>query len=110
MAPGRVRPVARAVARPPERWFARIARRAAGSTRYAGGDGQGRSRPQGTRLPLQKSYRRVKTVNLTLQDDGGSAATLKVLDKDEVQGPLVRAFDAAGQGATATIDATVQGY
>jgi hypothetical protein len=65
---------------------------------------------EGARLPLQKSYRRIKTVNLTLQDDGGTAATLKVLDKDELDGPLVRAFDAAGQGTAATIDATLQGY
>jgi hypothetical protein len=65
---------------------------------------------EGARLPLHKSYRRIKTVNLTLQDDGGSSATLKVLDKDAIEGPLVRAFDAAGLGTAATIDAIVQGY
>lgn len=67
--------------------------------------------PGGTRLPITKTYRRIKVVGgIALQDDGGDAVTVKVLDKDSVQGPLLRAFNAAGAGTAALIDATVQGY
>ncbi|MEX2642884.1 MAG: hypothetical protein WD270_05495 [Acetobacterales bacterium] len=63
----------------------------------------------GTRLPVTKPFRVIRNVQLTLQDDAGSAERLKLLDKS-LSGPLVRAFDGAGAGAAATIDATVQGY
>jgi len=63
----------------------------------------------GARLPLTKRYRRIVNVNLTLQDDGGNAVTVKALDKDARLGPRIRAFDAALMGASATIDATIQG-
>ena len=65
--------------------------------------------PQGARLPLAKRYRKIVAVNLTLQDDGGNAVTVKALDKNASLGPRIRAFDAALMGASATIDATVQG-
>lgn len=64
----------------------------------------------GTRLPIANDYRTIKTVIATLQDDGGAARTVKVIDKDPDLGPLLRAFDATGAGTTATIDARVQGY
>lgn len=63
----------------------------------------------GTRLPIVNSYRSVKAVQLTLVADGGTAVTARVLDRD-VTGPLVRAFDSAGNGAGATVNAIVQGY
>ena len=61
-----------------------------------------------TRLPTAKSWRRITHVNLTLQDDGGGAASLRLLDR-AVEGPLVDARDAAGQPVTATIDAEILG-
>jgi len=64
----------------------------------------------GTRLPIQKTYREIVTVNLTLQDDGGTAETARVIDKDETSGPLVKAYDSSGAETGATIDAIVQGF
>lgn len=62
----------------------------------------------GARLPIAKSYREILNVSLTLQDSGGSAATLRLVDK-AVSGPLVKAFDGAGSGAAAVIDARIRG-
>jgi hypothetical protein len=64
----------------------------------------------GTRLPVTKSYRKIVNVQLTLQDDGGSAVRAEVKDKDASLGPLIAAYDGSGSGASATLDATVQGY
>lgn len=64
----------------------------------------------GTRLPITKSYRTITVVSPTLVNDGGAAVTLKVMDKDATNGPLVQAFDDTGAGTPAIIDATVQGY
>jgi hypothetical protein len=64
----------------------------------------------GERLQLDRSWRKIKAVRLTLQDDGGSAFTAKVLDKDEVLGPMVRGFTSAGTGAAALVDAEIEGY
>ncbi len=63
----------------------------------------------GTRLPIAKTYRVIKNVSLTLQDDGGTATTAKVLDKDATNGPLVETLD-GGTGVSGTIDARIQGY
>ena len=63
----------------------------------------------GTRLPIAKTYSVIKTVNLTLQDDGGTATRVRVLDKNPTLGPLVQA-DASGTPTTANIDALIQGY
>jgi len=64
----------------------------------------------GTRLPIQKSYREIVTVNMTLQDDAGTAEVLRIIDKDETNGPLVKAYDSSGAETGATIDAIVQGF
>jgi len=66
--------------------------------------------PGGTRLPITESYRAIKIVSLTLQDDAGTAVTAKIIDKDEALGPLIKAYDAGGSATTALIDATIQGY
>lgn len=63
----------------------------------------------GLRLPLTRTYRRVKGVQLTLQDDGGTAETIKGYDKS-TDGPLVKAKDASGTFTTALFDARVWGY
>jgi hypothetical protein len=64
--------------------------------------------PDGTRLPLTRSFIVIGAVTVTLQ--GGSARTVQVLDRATTPGPLVRAFDAAGVGVAATVDAVVHGY
>ena len=64
----------------------------------------------GTRLSLTKTFDTIQVVNLTLQDDAGTAETLRIIDKNAVTGPLVKAFDASDVATTALIDAHVQGY
>jgi len=63
----------------------------------------------GSRLSLAESFRSIGNVNVTLQDDAGSAIRIKVLDKN-VSGPLIQAYDSSGFGTTDLIDAIVQGY
>lgn len=64
----------------------------------------------GKRLSLTKTYRAIDVVNLTLQDDGGTAAYLKVIDKNATTGPLVKAYTTAGATTTATFDARIKGH
>lgn len=64
----------------------------------------------GTRLALTQTFDTIKVVNLTLQDDAGTAETIKILDKNASLGPLVQAFDSTQTATTATIDAFIQGY
>lgn len=64
----------------------------------------------GTRLPITKTYRTIKAVNLTLQADGGSARSVEVIDKNATLGPTCRGFDSTHTGTAATVDAIVQGY
>ncbi|MGH6937920.1 host specificity factor TipJ family phage tail protein [Hypericibacter sp.] len=67
--------------------------------------------PGGTRLPLTKAYRKILQVPVTLQDDGGTGFTAKVIDKDPVNGPLVKVFDIAGIGVAGLIDVNgLRGY
>ncbi|MFZ2738098.1 MAG: phage tail protein [Burkholderiaceae bacterium] len=63
----------------------------------------------GSRLAIGAGWRSVVIVNLTLQGDGGSATTARVLDKSTT-GPLVQCFNASGAATAATVDAYVQGY
>lgn len=64
----------------------------------------------GTRLALTNTYRNIKNVSLTLQDDGGSARTVKAMDKSAALGPLIQCLNSAGSGTAGKIDATIQGY
>lgn len=66
----------------------------------------------GTNITLSKSFRAIVNVQATLQDDGGNARTVKIINKDfsGFTGPLLQAFDSSGVGTTAVIDVTVQGY
>lgn len=64
----------------------------------------------GTRLTLASAFQSITAVNLTLQDDGGSAFTARVMDKDTVAGPLIKCFNSSGTAVAGTIDAIVQGY
>jgi hypothetical protein len=62
----------------------------------------------GARLPIQRAYRAISTVQVTVQ--GSTARSVAVEDKDSTLGPLVRTFDTSGTAVTATIDATITGY
>jgi hypothetical protein len=64
----------------------------------------------GTRLPITKTYNSITNVALTLQDDGGTAISAKVFDKDADLGPLVKTLNSSGTAVSGTIDATIQGF
>jgi hypothetical protein len=64
----------------------------------------------GTRLTLARTYRVIRNVNLTLQDDGGVAASARVIDKNAALGPLINCFTTAGGATTGRVDAIIQGY
>lgn len=59
----------------------------------------------GTRVPISQTYRAIDYVGeITIQDDGGGAVNVLVVDKNPVTGPLLRAVDGGGNAVTATID------
>jgi hypothetical protein len=67
----------------------------------------------GIRLPIARPWVKIKNVSVTLQDDGGSAETVKGMDKNAALGPLIKCFRQSGGSlveAAGTIDATIQGY
>lgn len=63
----------------------------------------------GQRLVLTKTYSKIINVTPTLQG-GGSAVTIKVIDKNFLLGPLVQGFDGTNTAAAASGDFLVQGY
>jgi hypothetical protein len=63
----------------------------------------------GTRLPLGKTFRVIKNIQLTVQQDGGSAVTARWVDK-LASGPLVQALDTSGNPVASTVDAYIKGY
>lgn len=64
----------------------------------------------GTRLPITKIFRSILAVRLDLQDNGGTAAYVKVMDKSVILHPLIQAFDSSNVTTGALVDAVVQGY
>lgn len=66
--------------------------------------------PAGTRVPITKRYRAIVVVAKHLNDDGGTAAFIRTMDKDAVLGPLVQAFDVTNTPTAAHADVVVQGY
>lgn len=64
----------------------------------------------GTRLPIKNTYRYISNVSITLQDDGGSARTVRVMDKNETLGALIKCFDINGNATSGKIDSIIQGY
>lgn len=62
----------------------------------------------GLRLPVAKAYRLIKNIQLTLQDDGGTATFAKWADK-LTSGPLIYCYNSAGAKVAGTIDAKIQG-
>lgn len=63
----------------------------------------------GTRLALGKTFRAIKNIQLTVQQDGGSAVTARWVDK-LASGPLVQALDISGNPVASTVDAYLKGY
>lgn len=64
----------------------------------------------GTRLAITAGFSVIKNVQLTVQNDGGSAITARTEDKSATLGPLIKCLDAAGSATTGLVDARVQGY
>ena len=62
-----------------------------------------------TRLPITKTFREIRAVNLTLQDVATGARNAIVFDKDAALGPLVKAYDSSNTLVDASVDAIVQG-
>lgn len=63
----------------------------------------------GTRLSLTRSYRQIVSARVTLEDDGGSAAYAKVMDKS-LAGPLIKTFTSSDVATTGLVDVVVHGY
>lgn len=62
------------------------------------------------RLPLSLYFRKIVNMQLTLQDDNGTASYVKIVDKDELLGPLVETYDSSGLKVTSVLDALIRGY
>ena len=56
---------------------------------------------------IGKRVMKIKVVNMTLQDDGGTAMSLVAIDKLRT-GPFIEAYTEAGLNTTAIIDARIQ--
>ena len=64
----------------------------------------------GTRLVLSGTPRKIVSVRCALEDDGGSAAYAKVMDKNAALGPLVKVFNSSNVATTGVVDAVVHWY
>lgn len=63
-----------------------------------------------TRLPITKTYRAIKVVNVTVQTDGNGGISARLIDKDETLGPDVEVLNASGTAVDGLVDAYIQGY
>jgi hypothetical protein len=64
----------------------------------------------GLRLPIAKPYNGIRQVAITLQDDGGAAVNVRVVDKDPLRGPFVQAIDKDSAATGGLIDAFIKGF
>ena len=64
----------------------------------------------GKRLAITKTYAKIKSVQVTLDDDGGAGRFPMVLDKDYLAGPLVEVNDVNNVPVAGVVDAQVVGY
>ena len=64
----------------------------------------------GSRLPLVKVFKVIQNVQITLQDDGGDAVGIRIIDKNATFGPLIQCIDADGNAVAGIVDAIVQGF
>lgn len=64
----------------------------------------------GTRLPITKNYRSIKTVNWSIEYDASypDAFVAHIIDRD-TSGPLIKVFDTSGTPAQGKIHAIIQG-
>jgi hypothetical protein len=65
--------------------------------------------PAGTRVPLTKSYGIIRSVPCDIQQAAGDARSIILVDKDPVNGPLLKAYNAAGTQVAAVVDAHPRG-
>jgi hypothetical protein len=63
-----------------------------------------------TRLPITKTYRAIKAVNVTVQTDGNGGVTARIIDKDATLGPDIEVLNASGTAVIGLVDAVIQGY
>ncbi len=66
--------------------------------------------PGGTRIPLAVDFAVIKNIQLTLEDDGGSAVSARILDKNAALGPLIECIDQTQASVAGRIDARIKGY
>lgn len=64
----------------------------------------------GTRLVLSGTPRKIVSVRVAIEDDGGSAAYVKVMDKNAALGPLIKVFNSSNVATTGLVDAVVHWY
>lgn len=65
--------------------------------------------PGGTQLALANTYRVIRSVQLTVQDDGGTAVNARVLDKNPA-GPLIGTFNSSDVSVSGLVDVEIRGY
>lgn len=63
-----------------------------------------------TRLPITKTYRAIKAVNITVQTDGNGGISARLIDKDATLGPDTEVLNAAGTAVQGLVDAAIWGY
>lgn len=64
----------------------------------------------GTRLNLGQDVNGIKNVQLTVQADGNTGVTARIIDKSVSLGPLVQVLNSSGSPVNGLIDAIVQAY
>jgi len=64
----------------------------------------------GSRLPLSSTFSFISNVQLTLEADGGTAASVVIVDKNPTLGPLICCKDSTGTLVAGLVDAVIQGY
>ncbi len=64
---------------------------------------------EGTRLSLTETFRQIDNIQITVQDDGGTAITARIIDKAK-EGPLIKTMSDSSTFVAGTIDATLQGF
>lgn len=63
------------------------------------------------RVPLTKTYRQIKIVNVIIQDDGiNNPTSYRIVDKDPVLGPQIKLLDETGAVSAGLIDVTIKGF
>lgn len=64
---------------------------------------------EGLRVPIEKSYERIKTLTYALQTDGNGGISIVVVDKDAELGPLIKVVNDLAEPVQGLIDVTVYG-